>query len=412
MIVLDVMAHPGSVDRSLPLHGLLLALLERKHLMAQLPNTSIINAADVSGVPQVSWGRTIEVTAIRFALIFGLIQLVSVVLLKWSQAQTPLTGPLNSVAGHALISSVILCLIVTPIAFLRRIHYRDAKVSQALARKRNWAVIPVTVGVSLVVALVVIGGFEIFSRNFQDVMLDRASTSTILVLLVGVLAYLIPRTIMSVKTAATLVNLAATYLLATLFFATYFNENPLWWQRSFSYLGMTESNSRYIFNIGLIFTGILVIAWQYYFMESFAALESLGKISRRTYNTIRWILIVAGIALSMVGIVRFGISPLFNVIHDVSATGMGVLVALLMITLYRLVPGYDKIFYAISMVMALTIVAAAVLKVMGMFNLVGLELTGFVLAVLWLVLFYRNTELLLAETALAARDEAVTTSTA
>jgi hypothetical protein len=91
---------------------------------------------------------------------------------------------------------------------------------------------------------------------------------------------------------------------------------------------------------------------------------------------------------------------------------MGVLVALLMIALYRLVPGYDKIFYAISSVMALTIVAAAVLKVMGMFNLVGLELTGFVLAVLWLVLFYRNTELLLAETALAARDEAVKTSTA
>jgi hypothetical membrane protein len=372
--------------------------------MATVPPAKIVDI-DLPGVHQVDWAKEIETTAMRYTLIFGLIQLVSVMILEWSRDLSPLTGSPDSVASHALISSIIVSLIVTPIAFLRGIDYRNSLKSEALPHKRTWAVVPVTIGVALLVALLIVGGFEIFSRTFQDVMLDRSSSATILVLIVGVLAYLIPRSIMSTKTAATLVNLMAIYLMATLFFAAYFNDNPLWWQRSFSYLGMTESNSSYIFNIGLIFTGILAVAWQYFFMESFAVLESHGNITHREYNIVRWVLIIAGIALAMVGIVRFGIGTFFNIIHDLSATGMGVIVALLMVSLYRIVPGYSKIFYTLSIVMAVMIAVAAVLKVLGKFNLVGLELAGFALAALWLVLFYRNTELLVAETVSEAKKE-------
>jgi hypothetical protein len=229
-------------------------------------------------------------------------------------------------------------------------------------------------------------------------MMDSASTATVLVLIIGVLAYSIVRNIMPVKTATTLVNLSAFYLLATLFFAAYFNDNPLWWQKSFSYLGMTDSNSRYIFDVGLLFTGILIVTWQVFFMENFTILESYGKIDHRTYNIIRWILIIAGVALATVGVVRFGINLFFNIIHDLAATGMGVMVALLMVGLYKLVPGYDRSFYVLSILMALATAAAAIFKITGSFNLVGLELAAFSLATVWLVLFHRNTELLVAQT--------------
>jgi hypothetical protein len=373
--------------------------------MADTPTQKILEV-DLPGVHEVNWAHEIEVAAMRATLIFGLIQLISVMIVEWSDELTPLTGEPGSVGGQAIISCLILCLIVTPIAFLRGINYRNTLKSEALPHKRNWAVVPVTIGVALLVLLLVVGGFEIFNRTFEDVMLDKASSATILVLLIGVLAYVISRTIMATKTAGLLVNLMAIYLLATLFFAAYFNDNPLWWQRSFSYLGMTESNSHYIFNIGLVFTGILAIAWQYFFMESFDILESHGNLSHREHTIIRWVLVIAGIALATVGIVRYGIGLFFNIVHDVAATGMGVIVGLLMVGLYWLVRGYTRVFYILSAVMAIMIATAAVLKVMGKFNLVGLELAGFALAALWLVLFYRNTELLVAETVEEARDEA------
>jgi hypothetical membrane protein len=204
---------------------------------------------------------------------------------------------------------------------------------------------------------------------------------------------------MLARTAELLITLSMLYLFATLFFAAAFNEDPYWWQNSFSYLGMSGSNSRYIFDVGLLFTGILVITWQFYFMESFVYLRERGLITERTHSLIRWALILVGVMLACVGIFRFGINLFFNVVHDVAATGMGVILGLLMLLLWRFVPGYQRIFYAVSIVMVVLMILSAILKVGGRFNLVGLELAAFALAGLWLILFYRNTELLVAQIA-------------
>ena len=91
-----------------------------------------------------------------------------------------------------------------------------------------------------------------------------------------------------------------------------------------------------------------------------------------------------------------GVRPLTNVIHDTSATGVGVISGILMVSLRWVVPGYQRNFYLISAVMAFLMLLAAVLKVAGFYSLVGLELGAFVLAGIWLLLFYRNTELLVA----------------
>ena len=75
-----------------------------------------------------------------------------------------------------------------------------------------------------------------------------------------------------------------------------------------------------------------------------------------------------------------------------------------MLFLARLVPGYRPIFYTISIVTVVLIVVAAVLKVAGLFSLIGLELAGFALAGLWLLLFERNTDLLVARTVIKHRE--------
>ncbi len=370
------------------------------------PEEEIVSV-DLLGTVNPAWLAKVERTALIATIVASLAVFAMVLIIDLPNELTPLSGGLGTVASQALIASLILSLIATPWAFLSGIKYRNTLKSPALQARRTWATIPVTIGVTLLIALLIVGGFEIFTRTFQDVMMDSASTATVLVLIIGVLAYSIVRNIMPVKTATTLVNLSAFYLLATLFFAAYFNDNPLWWQKSFSYLGMTDSNSRYIFDVGLLFTGILIVTWQVFFMENFTILEAHGKIDHRTYNIIRWILIIAGVALATVGVVRFGINLFFNIIHDLAATGMGVMVALLMVGLYKLVPGYDRSFYVLSILMALATGAAAILKITGSFNLVGLELAAFSLATVWLVLFHRNTELLVAETLVEDNDSTV-----
>ena len=68
------------------------------------------------------------------------------------------------------------------------------------------------------------------TRLFQGVTLDRVATATVLVLIASGLAHIITRQLMLTHTAGLLVNLGVIYLFATLFFSTYFDDNPLWWQ--------------------------------------------------------------------------------------------------------------------------------------------------------------------------------------
>lgn len=349
-------------------------------------------------IRELRFAEEAESTALKFALIFAATQAVAVLIGDWARESVPLSGEWGSVASHALISALIISLIVSPIAYIRGIRFRNSEQAAALRQRRNLGVAPLTIGVMLLSGLLIITGFSIIGDSFIDLSLDIMSTMMALTILAAGLAYIITKTLMLAHTSALFVNLSVFYLFATLFFSTYFQENPQWWQRSFSYLGMTDSNSKMIFNVGLVYTGILVVIWQAYFMEKFTVLLDIGVITPRTHQIIRWALILAGILLAFVGIFRFGISPFFNVVHDVSATGMGVMVGLLMLFLRRLVNGYRPIFYMISITMVVLIVISAVLKVMGVYNLVGLELIAFVLAGLWLVLFERSTSLLVDKT--------------
>ena len=138
---------------------------------------------------------------------------------------------------------------------------------------------------------------------------------------------------------------------------------------------MTKSNSRYIFDLGLIFTGILVVNWQVYFMQSFQTLKRIGCITRRAVTIMCWALILAGARSACAGIFRYGMTPFFNIVHGTSAAGMGVMLGLLTLGKRWLVPGYQRVFHYASL--ASLLIVSAILKFAGFFSLVGLELAAF-----------------------------------
>ena len=225
---------------------------------------------------------------------------------------------------------MLLALFLTPYAYTQANENRNRRLPDEMRRKYAWIVIPITVAVTLFVGLVVSGAFEMLTRAFEGVQLSRLAASLRIATFIGIFSYVLVSWIMRMRNS-NLIYIAVFYLFATLLTAGATHENAMWYQNSFSYLGMTESNSKFIFNVGLPFTGLLIVIWSLFFTEYLDVLLETEIITSRTRGIIRWGVILTGILLSLVGIVRFGIGLFFNIIHDLSATGMGIVLGVLML---------------------------------------------------------------------------------
>ena len=357
---------------------------------AQKPNTTAVTPGRVD-----TFAPEVERTALTALLVFGLLAVTLVWIFNASRESIPIVPDRGSVGFQALMLSMLAAVVITPIAYIRSNRHRNRWrrneiVPPELRVKYKWMVIPITIAVTLLVALIVAAAFEMLTRSFQGVEFSRISASLRLGTFIGTLSYFIVAWVMRMR-GSNLIYVAIFYLFATLLVAGATNENPMWYQGSFSYLGMTESNSKFIFNLGLPFTGILIVVWSFYFTDYLDVLKHENVITDRTRNILHWGVILTGVLLSMVGIVRFGIGPIGNIVHDVSATGMGVVLGVLMLLMSRFIDRFPRLFYVYSYLVVAMLVTAVVLFVMGAYSLTGLELAAFAMAAVWLIIFYRNT---------------------
>ena len=351
-------------------------------------------------------GRTsqeqIESIAIWTALFCGAVLALVILLVTGRGVELPLGNELISVAAFALYAGLFVGLFITPIMYLLGGSMRNAALPAAQRHNYWWSVAPVTIAITLLLAFLITLIFDRADSSFVGVTLRGSTAAITLGILIGLLTYL-TAVISARMPAPGLLYVVLAYLFGTLFYATTSQSNLHWWQRSFSYLGMSESSTTYIFDVGIIFTAILVLIWQQFFMDSFTILYARDLVTQNAVRIIRAILIFLGIGLAGVGLVRFGENPLLNVIHDVCATGGVLAVVVLMLIIYWLNPHYIRAFYILSGMMVLTLVSVGILKTVGLANLVGLELLGFVLAGLWLLLFTHHTTLLLNNHQLLSR---------
>lgn len=340
----------------------------------------------------------LEQRALWISMAAALLQGFLTLIFNAGSGGMPLTGSPDSVAIRALVSAVLITLIVGPLAYLRGGEARNRYVPDEFRHDYRISVVPVTLAGMMLSGLTVAWVFALLDRGFPEATLSVPSSMLYLGLIAGVVAYTVA-SYMGQLRAAGMLYLVVGALMGTLIFAGARNEDPYWWEYSFSHLGMSASNSRTLFNIGLIFTGLLMIVWQQFFIKDMSVLVRRGLITQRVHQIFHWALIVAGIALAMVGIVRFGIGPFFNIVHDLSATGLGVVIGLLALGMWKLNRHYVREFYYMSVLMVGGIVLAAIFKVLGYVSLTGLEMIGFMLASAWLLMFLRNTEMLIQRVA-------------
>jgi hypothetical protein len=346
--------------------------------------------------------RDLERMALWFALAVALIQAATTFLFNPGAEGLPLIGSPDSLALRAFFAAILITLVIGSYTFVKGIRARNAAVPPEFERGYKWSVVPITIAAAVVFAVTIAWLFAILDRAFPGAAFNRYTMTLFLSIVSGSVAYMVASRMGQLR-ASGMLYLGVAFLFGTLLFAGARHENPYWWEYSFSHLGMTPSNSRTIFNVGLIFTGSLLVIWQHFFMQDVRALERRGLITHRTYRIFTVALILVGVMLAMVGLVRFGISPIFNVVHDVAATGTGVVLGVLMIFMWWLNSHYDKIFYYLSYLILAGMVSTVIAMVLGYMGLTGLEFACFVLASIWLVLFFRNTELLIEQVAPESR---------
>lgn len=353
---------------------------------------------DGSKAVRRTFEERVEYFALMAALVVSLLQ--AGIMLLWGPVTEvlPMVGSPDSVAVRGLLTSVLIAIVLGPYAYVRGTQARNNLLPAQYRQAYGLSAIPLTIAMALVTALFVSWGFDLLNRAFQGMEFNRVSTAILLGIIAGVVAYTVSRT-MAHLNASGMIYLVVAGLFGTLLMAGARNDDPYWWEYSFSHLGMTASDSKAIFNIGLVFTGTLMVIWTEFFMKRYKILEDNGLITPRVFTILRASLIVSAVLLAFVGIFRFGISPFFNVVHDLSAGGMGVLLGLLMLGMIKLNPHYLRPFYYISWAILGAMIFSAVVKVMGFINLTGLEMAAFTLASLWLVLFLKNTDLLVDKVA-------------
>ena len=353
------------------------------------------NAAATAKI-ESTYQRQVERNALWALMITAVATMVVTYLANVDRTMIPISPDRGSVGFQYLMATMVATLVLTPYAYAQATDFRNRRLPPEMRRRYGWSIIPITLAVTLFIGLVVSGVVEILSISFEGAALNRLSAVLRTGIFAGIMSYVVVSWVMRMRDSQ-LIYIAIFYLFATLLIAGATHENPMWYQASFSYLGMTQSNSRFVFDLGLPFTGLLIIIWNLYFTEFFDILVEEGVVSSRTRTIVRWCVIFVGVMLAFVGIFRFGIGLMFNILHDLSATGMGVGLGVLILVMPMLIDRFPRAFYVYSFATVAMLIVAVVMKILGYYSLTGLELSAFALSSVWLLIFYRNVEQLTAQ---------------
>ncbi|MET0885024.1 MAG: hypothetical protein ABWX92_01115 [Mycetocola sp.] len=229
--------------------------------------------------------------------------------------------------------------------------------------------------------------FSLLSRSFLGAVLFPFA-SAVIVGVVGAVsvyfAYLSAVNMNIYRLAALLAVFLSMGVLSSMLTA----EDPLWWQKNLSALGMGSTLSGFAFNFTLIVGGLMVtIVASFATRELEIAAQSKSPKSRRRVRLLQSGLVLMGILLACVGL--FPVDENLAV-HNTVASGMVTVFAALIISMAYLVPAISRAFVVLGFVFLGVIVGAAVAFAQGYYNLTATELIAAFLIFSWLIILIRN----------------------
>lgn len=360
----------------------------RRHMQS-----TITPQADIGSLPsgettlrRYSISQMAEQTALRYATSAALLLGIIVVGANLQRNPVPMFEDWRGFGSLFFFWNVPVTLVVAAITYRAGIKAWNAQAPATHQRKWGASIIPVALAYTLVVTAMTVIGLQFAEAAFRNLALARLTAGVLVGLVGGALIFWLVRQVMQMSTsklltATVLIIGGGVYLTAATI------DNPLWWQVSFSYLGTMKSSSRAIFNLTLIFGGVLFLVWLPYFMTDLEVLIAQGQAPERSRHWLRLALLALGTGIALVGFFKSGLTPFSSLMHNIAAYSLAGIFAALMLFVRRLVPSISREVRVTSWVLVGTLVGTLGLAAVGYFNTVGLEVIAFALGITWLQMF-------------------------
>lgn len=237
-----------------------------------------------------------------------------------------------------------------------------------------------------VAVLLVASMFEVSRLAFIGLELTALAAAVLIGGIAAACAYALAL-IAGQLTTSTLATLLALFLVAGVFTSMLTADDPTWWHRNFSALGMGAAASSYAFNVTIVVAGLVIVTLADYLTIDLLARRGPGGRNLRGIAVIRITLAVVGVALAGLGLVSVDVSVLVHNTFSITAMlGFSALIVLAPILLRGLSPA----FIVTTVIFGALIVMGGVLFAVGYLNLTALELIAVLVIFTWLILFTRN----------------------
>ena len=367
--------------------------------------TSATKNATVVPVASVALQQQKQVAAryaLRGALAAALLGTVLSFILNWGRTPVPLVGDWMAFGILAVILGAVFASVAAAYSYVIGLRFRNTQMPPN--RRHNYwiSVAPVALGIGMQIFLAAGIGIIFANVVFKELALINGIASPIVGAICAVIVFNVMGRFLLVNERSVLLTLALLLFLGIVVAAAN-EQNPKWWEESFSYLGTAESNTNLFFNISFVLTGLLIVVWQQFYLENITILVERTIVRPRAHTILKYGIIVVGIFVTLIGILHWGDGPVTTTVHDLSAYTAGGLITLAMLAIRWLIPKMSNEFYVATYVMAAVMIGAVLMLLFGIFNTVGVEFVYFTTAGAWFVLLLESTEMLVAATAPATR---------
>jgi hypothetical protein len=295
---------------------------------------------------------------------------------------TPLSG-LTSIATVTSILVVVLGGAAFATAYVR--------VARGTSRWRRRPMIwrirdaaALTIASASMAAMAALAAFGVFQRMFQGLLLGRIAATLMAAMTVAAGCYLLTIIAQEMSSSGVAVLLGA-FLAAGVVASTLTADDPGWWQKNFSALGVTTESSASAFNFTVITAGIVLTTLADYIADD---LKRWPGVTRRVVRVIRILLIVIGLALIGLGSIPVDQSRL---VHDINAVSVIVGFGGVILVAPILLRGLPRPFLLSTAVLgALILGIVALWKPFHVYNFTAVELLSVLIIFAWLGLFART----------------------
>ncbi|WP_081167957.1 DUF998 domain-containing protein [Lactococcus garvieae] len=288
-------------------------------------------------------------------------------------------------SGTASISTGVLVIanVVAMTSFIIAFIKKRKELYHTMRPRVYWRTFPsVILSVFIIVTLALVALFWFLNQLFYGLSFDVFTSMLIFAIFSAILNYLLIFTV-DTFSIQMMINMLIMVSVGGLVASMAANNNQYWWQKNFSLLGTSESNTSLQFNMTLVVSAALMIALFDYIFVSIR--EKLGH--RIRFMILQILLTLCAVSIALVGLIPNNGTGLAHVMHDVAAQLIVLFMSLSILGIRWFLPDLDKNLYRVSYGLAALIIFGYFLwHPLYYLNLTAFEILSFSLSFAWIML--------------------------